>query len=160
MMKHIKMISRIVPALALLVATIATTTLHADTLDRVDTRVVASGAEGGPTVSVLNNHDRLVRVYVVDSDNRLHLLGRVGRSRFKSLQIPAGLVRGTGTVQLKVYPGVLPNYRSSLSLGLFAVNQFEPAGIKTRVLSVQSDQVIVLHLEPNLACSKVGIVSS
>ncbi len=155
-----KMILRIAPAVALLVATVGTTTLHADTFDRVAPRVVASGAEGGPTVSVLNNHDRLVRVYVVDSDNRLHLLGRVGGSQFKYLQIPAGLVRGTGTVQLKIYPGVMPNYRSSLSLGLFAVNQFEPAGIKTRVLSVQSDQVIVLHLEPNLACSKVGIVSS
>ncbi len=157
MMKN--MILRIAPALALLAATIATTTLHADTLDRVDTRVVASGADGGPTVSVLNNHDRLVRVYVVDSDNRLHLLGRVGRSKFKNLQIPAGLARGTGTVQLKVYP-VLPIVRSSLGLGLFGGSAFDPAGVKTGVLSVQSDQVIVLHLEPNLACSKVGIVSS
>ena len=65
-----KRISRIAPALALLVATVATTTLHADTLDRVAPRVVASGAEGGPTVHVVNNHRRQVRVYVVDSHNR------------------------------------------------------------------------------------------
>ena len=154
-----KMILSIAPALALLAATIATTTLHADTLDRVAPWVVASGAEGGPTVRVLNNHRRQVKVYVVDSNNRLRLLGRVGHSKFKNLQIPAGLARGTGTVQLKVYP-VLPIVRSSLGLGLFGGSAFDPAGVKTRVLSVRSDQVIVLHLEPNLTRSKVAIVSS
>ena len=153
------MISRIAPALALLVATVATTTLHADTLDRVAPWVVASGAEGGPTVRVMNDHRRQVRVYVVDSNNRLHLLGRVDRSEFRNLQIPAGLARGTGTVQLKVFP-VLPIVRSSLGLGLFGGKAFDPAGVKTRVISVQSDQVIELHLEPDLTRSKVGIVSS
>ena len=43
MMNGMKMISRIAPALALLVATVATTTLHADTLDRVAPPVVESG---------------------------------------------------------------------------------------------------------------------
>ncbi len=152
MMKHIKMISRMAPALALLVATIATTTLHADTLDRVAPRVVASGAEGGPTVHVINNNDRHVRVYVVDSNNRLRLLGTVGRSQFKALQIPAGLAQGPGTVQLKVYP-VPPQLGPAESASM-------RAGIKTRVLSVQSDQVIVLYLEPELTRSTVGIVSS
>ena len=154
-----KMISRIAPALALLVATVATTTLHADTLDRVAPWVVASGAEGGPTVRVMNDHRRQVRVYVVDSNNRLHLLGRVDRSEFRNLQIPAGLARGTDTVQLKVFP-VLPIVRSSLGLGLFGGQAFDPAGVKTIVISVQSDQVIELHLEPDLTRSKVGIVSS
>ena len=146
-----KMISHIVPALALLVATVATATLHADTLDRVAPRVVASGAEG-PTVRVTNNHGREVKVYVVDSHNRRHLLGRVGRSQIKDLEIPAGWARGTGTVQLKVYP-VLPP-RTGL-----ADSPFEPAGIKTRILSVQSDQMIVLYLEPELTFSRVGITS-
>ncbi len=152
------MILSIVPALALLVATIGTTTLHADTLDRVAPRVVASSAEGGPTVRVVNNHRHQVTVYVVDSNNRLHWLGKVGRSKFKDLQIPAGLARGTGTVQLKVYP-VGHGLGMSVGHGL-GMSAPDPAGIKTRVLSVQSDQVIVLHLEPILACSKVGIVSS
>ena len=159
MKKMKKMISRIAPALALLAATVATTTLHADTLDRVAPWVVSSGAEEGPTVRVMNNHRRQVRVYVVDSNNRLHLLGRVDRSEFKNLQIPAGLARGTGTVQLKVFP-VLPIVRSSLGLGLFGGKAFDPAGVKTRVISVQSDQVIKLYLEPDLTRSKVGIVSS
>ena len=144
-----KMILSIVPALALLVATIGTTTLHADTLDRVAPRVVASSAEGGPTVRVVNNHGHQVTVYVVDSNNRLHWLGRVGRSKLKDLQIPAGLARGTGTVQLKVYP-VLPRPGLELGLGVFGVSALDPAGIKTRVLSVQSDQVIVLNLRPDL----------
>ena len=159
MMKGMKMISRIGPALALLVATVATTTLHADTLDRVAPPVVESGEEEGPTVHVMNDHRRQVSVYVVDSNDRLHLLGRVGRSKFKNLQIPAGLARGTGTVQLKVYP-VLPILQSDLGLGLFGGKAFDPDGIKTRVLSVQSDQVIVLYLKPDLTRSKVGIVSS
>ena len=107
----------------------------------------------------MNDHRRQVRVYVVDSNNRLHLLGRVDRSEFRNLQIPAGLARGTGTVQLKVFP-VLPIVRSSLGLGLFGGKAFDPAGVKTRVISVQSDQVIELHLEPDLTRSKVGIVSS
>ncbi len=134
-----KMISRAALALALLAATVGTTTLQADTFDRVAPR----------TVRVVNNHRHQVRVYVVDSDNRLQWLGRVGRSKVKDLQIPSGLIRGT--VQLKVYPV----YGHSL-----ATSAFEPAGIKTRVLSVQSDQVIVFYLEPDLTRSRVGIVSS
>ncbi len=135
-----KMISRVALALALLAATVGTTTLQADTFDRVAPR----------TVRVVNNHRHQVRVYVVDSNNRIQWLGRVGRSKVKDLQIPSGLIRGT--VQLKVYPVVY-----SQGLGISA---FEPAGIKTRVLSVQSDQVIVFYLEPDLTRSRVGIVSS
>ena len=145
-----KMISRVALALALLASTVGTTTLQADTFDRVAPRGVASGAEGDPTVRVVNNHRQQVRVYVVDSNNRLQWLGRVGRSKVKDLQIPSGLIRGT--VQLKVYPVV---YGQGLG-----ISQFEPAGIKTRVLSVQSDQVIVFYLEPDLTRSRVGIVSS
>ena len=146
-----KMISRIAPALAL-VATVGTTTLHADTFDRVDPQVVTSGAEGGPTVRVFNNYGRHVRVYAVDSDNRRHLLGGVGNTKVKDLQIPEGLVRGIGTVQLKVYP--------LLAAPGLGVTAFEPAGIKTRELSVRSDQVIQLYLEPDLTRSAVGIASS
>ena len=142
-----KMISRVALALALLAATVGTATLQADTLDRVAPHVVASG---DPTVRVVNNHRHQVRVYVVDSNNHLQWLGRVGRSTVKDLQIPSGLIRGT--VQLKVYPVVY-----SQGLGISA---FEPAGIKTRVLSVQSDQVIVFYLEPDLTRSRVGIISS
>ena len=144
-----KMISRVALALAVLVATVGTTTLHADTFDRVAPQVVASGAEGGPTVRVTNNYAGYVRVYVVDSDNRGHLLGRVSPSRVKDLQIPAGLVRGTGTVQLRVYP-VPP----ALGLGVY---QYEPAAVQTRELSVQSDQVIQLYLERDLTGSRVGM---
>ncbi|MCH7564951.1 MAG: hypothetical protein IH968_14135 [Gemmatimonadetes bacterium] len=147
-----KMILRIAPAVALLVATVGTTTLHADTFDRVAPQVVSSGAEGGPTVRVTNNYGRNVRVYVVDSHNRRRLLGRVGPSESKDLQIPAGLVRGTGTIHLKVYPDLpSPN---------FSANWLETAGIKTSEFSVQSDQVIELILEPDLTRSEVGIVPS
>ncbi len=147
-----KMISRGALALALLVATVGTTTLHADTFDRVAPQVVTSGAEGGPTVRVTNNFYANVTVYVVDSDNRRHLLGRVSPSRVKDLQIPAGLVRGNGSVQLRAYP-ILPSIRRGWSA-------FEPAGITTRALSVQSDQVIYLYLKPDLTTSMVGIESS
>ncbi len=149
-----KMISRVAPALALLVATVGTTTLHADTFDRVAPRVVASAAEGGPTVRVTNNYLRHVKVYVVDSNNRRHLLGRVSHSRVKELEIPAGLVRGIGTIQLKVYP-VLP-----AAVGRLGASEFDPAGIKTSEFSVQSDQVIELYLEADLKRSLVGIVPS
>ncbi len=147
-----KMISRIAVALALLVATVGTTTLHADTFDRVAPEVVTSGAEGGPTVRVTNNNYGHVRVYVVDSENRRHLLGMVSPSRVKDLQIPAGLVRENGTVQLRVYPVLLvqPPVRRRL--------QGRP-GIETKDLSVQSDQVIQLYLERDLTNSVVGIVS-
>ncbi len=137
-----KMISRVALALALLAATVGTTTLQADTFDRV----------APPTVRVMNNHGRDVMVYVVDSDHHRHLLGRVGRSELKDLQIPSRLVRGTRTVQLKVYP-VQP------MLGL-SETSFETAGIKTReFFSVQSDQVIALYLEADLTRSRAGFVS-
>ncbi len=139
-----KMISRVALALALLAATVGTTTLQADTFDRV----------APPTVRVMNNHGRDVMVYVVDSDYHRHLLGRVGRSEFKDLQIPSGVVFwGTRTVQLKVYP-VLPTRR-----GHTWTPSFEP-GMETRWFSIQSDHVIVLNLERTLASSLAGIVSS
>ena len=158
-----KMISRVALALALMAATVGTTTLQADTFDRVAPRGVASGAEGDPAVRVMNNHGRWVRVYlitpntqlhgfVVDSDHHRHLLGSVGPSKLKDLQIPSGLVRGIGTVQLKVYPVL-----TRPSLGY---TSFKPAGIKTRWFSIQSDQVIEFHLERTLARSLAGIVSS
>ena len=136
-----KMISRVSVALALLAATVGTTTLQADTFDRVAPRGVASGAEGAPTVRIVNNYLHQVRVYVVDSNNRLQWLGRVGPSKVKDLQIPSDLF--AGTVQLKVYPVV---YGLSMSAA-------EPAGIKTKVLSVRSDQVIEFYLERDLTRS-------
>ena len=148
-----KMISRIAAAMALLVVGVGTTTLHADTFDRAATQVVAFAAETGQTVLVVNDYVRHdVRVYAVDSDNRTHLLGRVGPSRIAELQLPAGLVRETDTVKLKVYP-ILP----SLRLGTSA---FEPVGVTTRDISVQSDQVIYLYLKPDLTTSMVSVVSS
>ena len=147
-----KVISRAALALALLAATIGTTTLQADTFDRVAPHLVAPG---DATVRVMNNHGREVKVYVVDFKNHRHLLGRVGRSELKDLQIPSRLVWGTRTVQLKVYP-VLPRPR----LGETTAFSFEPDGIKTReFFSVQSDQVIELYLEADLTRSRAGIVS-
>ncbi len=138
-----KMISRVALALALLAATVGTTTLQADTFDRV----------APPRVRVMNNHGRDVMVYVVDYKNHRHLLGRVGPSELKDLQIPSDLVWGTRTVQLKVYP-----VQGMLGLG---ETSFEPAGVKTReFFSVRSDQVIELYLEPDLTRSLAGIVSS
>ena len=150
-----KMISRVALALALLAATVGTTTLQADTFDRVAPRGVASDAEGDPTVRVMNNHRRSVLVWVVDSDNHRHWLGRVGPSKFKDLQIPSHVVRRTGTVQLKVYP-VLPRP----ALGETTAFSFKPFGIKTQRFSIQSDQVIELYLEADLTRSLAGIVSS
>ena len=148
-----KMISRVALALALLAATVGTTTLQADTFDRVAPHLVASG---DPTVRVMNNHGRSVMVYVVDYKNHRHLLGRVGRSELKDLQIPSRLVWGTRRVQLKVYP-----VQPILGLGVATAFSFEPAGIKTReFFSIQSDQVIVLNLEADLTRSLAGIVSS
>ena len=147
-----KMISRVALALALLVTTVGTTTLQADTFDRVAPKVAASGAEGDPTVRVTNNHGHEVLVYVVDSNHHRHLLGRVGRSKVKDLQIPSRLVRGTSTVQLKVYP--------ALRISGLSETAFEPAGIKTReFFSIRSDQVIALYLEADLTRSRAGIVS-
>ncbi len=147
-----KMISRVAFALALLAATAGTTTLQADIFDRVAPRGVASSVEGDPTVRVMNNHRRWVRVYLVDSDQHRHWLGMVGPSKSKDLHIPSGLVWGTHTVQIKVYP-VLPRHHLSQTW-------LEPDGIKTRGLSIRSDQVIELRLEATLARSGARIVSS
>jgi len=138
-----KMISRVALALALLAVTVGTTTLQADTFDRV----------ADPTVRVTNNHGRAVMVYVVDYKNHRHLLGRVGRSELKDLQIPSRLVWGTRTIQLKVYP-----VQPMLGLG---ETSFEPAGIKTReFFSIESFGVIELYLEPDLTRSRAGIAWS
>ena len=145
------MISRVALALALLAATVGTTTLQADTFDRVAPHVVASG---DPTVRVMNNHGREVKVYVVDYKNHRHLLGRVRPSELKDLQIPSGLVWGTRRVQLEVYPVQVQPIPG------LSQPWFESAGIKTRGFSIQSDQVIVLNLEADLTRSRAGIVSS
>ena len=138
-----KMISRVALALALLAAAVGTTTLQADTFDRVV----------DPTVRVTNNHGREVKVYVVDSNHHRHLLGKVGPSELKDLQIPSRLVWGTRTIQLKVYP-----VQPMLGLG---ETSFEPAGIKTReFFSIESFGVIELYLEPDLTRSRAGIASS
>ena len=145
-----KMISRVALALALLAATLGTTTLQADTFDRVAPYLVTSG---DPTVRVTNNHGHEVLVYVVDSNHHRHLLGRVGRSELKDLQIPSRLVWGIRTIQLQVYPAQQIRGLSETS--------FETDGIKTReFFSIQSDQVIVLNLEADLTRSLAGIVSS
>ncbi len=144
-----KVISRAALALALLAATVGTTTLQADTFDRVAPHLVAPG---DATVRVMNNHGREVKVYVVDFKNHRHLLGRVGRYEVKDLEIPSRLIWGTRTVQLKVYP-----VQEMHGIG---GSSFEPAGIKTReFFSVQSDQVIELYLEADLTRSRAGIVS-
>ena len=122
-----KMISRVALAMVLLAATVGTTTLQADTFDRAAPHVVASGVEGDPAVRVINNHGHAVMVYVVDSNHHRHLLGRVGPSELKDLQIPSGLVWGTRTVQLKVYP-----VQPMIGLGDATAFSFEPAGIKSR----------------------------
>ena len=148
-----KTISRAALALALLAATVGTTTLQAEPFDRVAPHVVASG---DPTVRVINNHGRSVWVYLVDYKNHRHLLGRVGPSELKDLQIPSGLVWGTRRVQLKVLP-----VQPKLGLGENTAFSFEPVGIKTReFFSIQSDQVIELYLEADLTRSLAGIVSS
>ncbi len=139
-----KMISRVALALALLAATVGTTTLQADTFDRV----------APPTVRVVNNHRHPVRVYVVDSNHHRHLLGKVGRYELKDLQIPSRLVWGTRRVQLEVHPVQVQPIPG------LSQPWFESAGIKTRGFSIQSDQVIGLYLEADLTRSRAGIVSS
>ncbi len=152
MKMRMKMVVGIVPTVALLVATVGTTTLHADTFERgAPAAAISSGGEEGPTVRVTNNHGRRVVVYLVDSHHRRHLLGRVGPSKSKDLQIPTDLVRDTGTVELKIYP-VMPQHGPGVSA-------FEPAGVKTRELSLESDQVIELYLMPELARSMFGIAA-
>lgn len=141
--------------MALLVTTLGTTTLHADTLDRVSPSMVASsGAEPDPTVKVMNNHGRQVSVYVVDADNRHHLLGRVDAARSVDLQIPTGLTQGMATVHFKIYP-----VGEDVGVGL-GVTVSEPDGVKTRGLTIRTNQLVVLYLDPDLTRSRVGIASS
>ena len=140
------MISRVALALALLAAPVGTTTLQADTFDRV----------ADPTVRVTNNHGREVRVYVVDSNHHRHLLGKVGRYELKDLQIPSRLVWGTRRVQLEVHP-VQFHVQPIPGLG---GPWFEPAGIKTReFFSIPSFGVIELYLEADLTRSRAGMAS-
>ena len=147
-----KMISRMTPALVLLAATVATTTLQADTIDRVTPEVVA--AEGA-TISVMNNHGYQVEVYLVDSSDERYLLGRVDNLTFKKLEIPAELAVGTEGVRIKVYP-VLPKAGLDLGLGLFGADVVEATAVKTAAFSLREGHEIELFLEPTLARSRIA----
>ena len=143
-------IARIAPAIALFAAAIGATPLRADTTGHTDKPTAASPAEEGPTVRVVNNYGAPVNIYVVGSDDRRHLLGRVGLSEFKSFQIASELTLAPGAVQLKVHPAGLP-----ASLGTSA---FEPAGIKTGVLLVAAGRVIEVWVDQVLTRTAVRVV--
>jgi len=151
-----KMIIRIAPALALLAATAATTTLQAETLDPVAPEVVAAD---GATISVMNNHGYQVEVYLVDSSDERYLLGRVDDGRFENLEVPAELTLGTEGVRIKIYP-VLPKPGLELGLGLFGESDIEATAVKTAAFSLRSGHVIDLFLEPTLSNSRISIASS
>ena len=157
-MMTMKMISRMAPALALLAASAAATTLNADTIDRDGPRALAFEAEDGATVSIMNNHGYQVVVYLVDSSDRRHLLGTVDDEEFKSLTVPAHLSSGTEAVRIKIYP-VLPRPGLDLGLGLFGENE-NAVAVKTAPFALRPDHVIQLFLEPNLTRSRIGIASS
>ena len=140
-------ISRIAATFAVL-ATIGTTSLRADIVDRPDALATTSLTDGDVTVRILNNHADRAYVYVVDSD-RLYLLGTVGSRQLKTFEVPATFA-GSRTVQLKIFPRALE--------GGVGRSAFVQAGIKTRAIAVPADRVIELVLEPTLANSDLNIV--
>ena len=141
-------ISRIAAAFAV-IATIGTTSLRADIVDRPDALTTTSVTDDGVTVRVMNNHPDRAYVYVVDGD-QLYLLGTVGNKQLKTFEVPEAWVDGTSTVQLKVFPRAL-----EAGIGRSGFTQF---GIKTRAIEVPANRLLELLLEPALEKSDLNIV--
>ena len=96
-------------------------------------------------VRVVNNYQSPVLVYVQDANGRLHLLGRVARGKFKVLEVSSEIA-DMGDLRLKVYPNE--------PVGSLIGNT---NGIKTRELSLQDGDAVVMWLETDLTQSMIEV---
>ena len=100
--------------------------------------------EGAETLRVINNYGALIRVYVEDSQGRLHRLGRVAQGHLKQFEIPdqvAGQI-----FRIKVYP----------AQPVWALQQ-DDFGVKTNPLRLEGLSSVTLWVEPDLTKTMVEV---
>lgn len=113
----------------------------------------AAKAETGPAnntleIRVINNNASVVRVYVQDANGRMRALGRVGRSDFKIMEVPAQIA-DMGAFEIKV----IPDEPVWSLLG-------EPDGVRTRPLELKLGDAVNFWVETALTDSHLEILKS
>ena len=117
-------------ALMLGLAAFAATSLEAAEIDHPTDEITNS-------VRVVNNYLAQVRVYVEDSQGRLHTLGRVSRGELKEFEIPAEI--GRESFRVKVFP--------NRPLGTLHQDDF---GVKTSPIDLERYSEVTVWLQPDL----------
>jgi hypothetical protein len=98
----------------------------------------------GDEIVVVNRSVTPVQVYMEDSEGRRHQLGSVSQGQATTFQAPEGIVE-QGDFRVVVRPG---HYSQ------FSRNQ---VSIKTRALTIEDDETVILWLDRELSQSKVQI---
>ena len=124
-------------ALMLGLAALAATSLEATEIDQPTDDITSS-------VRVVNNYGGLVRVYVEDSQGRLHKLGRLARGELKEFEIPEEIL--PGSFRIRIVP----------SEPVWSLHQDDYA-VKTNPIDLEWDSEVTVWLEPDLRKSVVEI---
>ncbi len=93
-----------------------------------------------------NNYTSVVHVYVEDMFGRVRSLGRVERSDFKVLTVPAGITE-LGAVQIKIFPD-----------GPVWSTRAVPDGVRTMPLNLKAGDVVNFCVESVLTDSHLQII--
>ncbi len=103
----------------------------------------SAGDEVTTPIAVVNDYTTQVRVYVEDSEGRLHRLGRVSRGKVKLFEAPADILE-RGRFRVRIRP--IDPYPGS--------NHVE---IKTRALNVEDDETVIMWLRADLTQSAIEV---
>ncbi len=105
-----------------------------------------AGDEVTTPIAVVNDYITQVRVYLEDSEGRLHELGRVGRGEVKLFEAPAEL-SARGDFRVRVFPIESPDPWSPTRHG----------GVKTTALNLEDDETVIIWLTRHLRQSVVEV---
>ena len=130
---------RYIPALTL-AAALGSTPVQAATVSNNAESTITT--KGDPAVRVVNNHEGAVKVYAVGRDGRRIYLGSVNRAQFKAFRVPTEALDDDGAFQIQVFPRAAPAGLGSRS--------DDASGIQTHRVSLGSDEIVQLWLEPEL----------
>lgn len=95
-------------------------------------------------VFVMNNYLTDVRIYIEDSNGRLHHMARLARGSVVDFEVPSELAQQE--FRVKVFPAAMPGSRLA-----------DDKGVKTNLLKSERDQQVRLWLETDLPSSIVEI---
>ena len=104
------------------------------------------GDEVSNEIIVVNDYTSLVRVYVEDSEGRLHQLGRVSPGQVNVFKAPADIWE-RGDFRVRVHPLDSPDLLS----------WWDYVRIKTKALNVEDDETVIIWLRRELAQSVVEV---